>query len=312
MKKEADQWDFWRKALTGVRPRFDVNAPQAGCYRMRQNMSQPWQAVMIFWDDHTGDLAALVGNQEINDLMEIKKLWRACYKRPIHSDVYADVVDHGAKWPDDISGDDGGIEEDKDCPRDQIGDRIDQLRIVAMAWLNKINPGVNENHSMSVKDQEQADKAINYANRFKLLWKRADKERTDEKAPFLKAERDVDALWRGPLTSSKLAASDMDRAVDRWSKREVARREAEAAAARELGEVVKVEPVRVGTEGRSRSLIEHTDVNIVSLLEVAMYFAQLNDPPMEFVQAVRICAVRYTRMNFTVPGVEVDKTKKLR
>jgi hypothetical protein len=313
-----DQWSWWVAALMSKTPvETEKGNPRSGYYRLRNEAIAIWReddGTLVCWRSDASKYTPTKPD-------EIDDLFAYCAPHPITYEAYQAFNETG-KWPEDIEA----VAEAPAYlpPHEAINAEIGALREQAANWLKSIG---------SVQNQEQADKAANYAEAFSKLEARATDAHKTEKAPHLEAGRKVDAAWKpvieraGELKKWSKKASEAfliaEKArlaeEDRKRREEAARiaREAEQAriAAEKAGEPPPPAPAPVapppapqkagaGTTGRRMGLKTRQIVEITDWRAFLDFVANMNDRAPDFVDVCRTMAGRMVRAGVKVPGVE--------
>jgi hypothetical protein len=204
-------YDYWTKALAdpkALRNReFRITSDaQPGFYR-----DYGGRPVAIWQDDEVG-IVITVNGEEIDEKQH-ETTWLACAKNPV-SEEWFRAVEDGGVWPD-LDALVSGIGDNR--RGSDVEGLIDELAEKAIAY----GP---------INDDEEASRAISLRAAILEQHKRADKEREQAKAPYLKQAREVDEIWMPMVKKAKSAADRLRALVEGWetTKRRKAR-EAEAA-----------------------------------------------------------------------------------
>ena len=177
---------------------------------------------------------------------------------------------------------------------------IDDLEHEAQALLEISTP---------VKDQNEADRIANLADRLAELHKKANAGRLIEKRPFDDGAEKVQQRWLPLLKKAKIYDLLKSRLLTPWLRRldEVQKKEAEAAAA--AGAPLAREDARrprAGTRGRAMSLKTSKHARIDDYNACLAFFAESKEV-RETVQGLANAAVR---AGITVPGtIVVEETQ---
>jgi hypothetical protein len=249
----ADQFAFWQARCKGESPDHTVGRAEAGYWRLRQ---RDGQIVPVFlWRERDTDRLCMIynlGEPRYIDNEEEFCERTFCYliRNPVTTAAYQHFFKNNS-WPEDlpdVTEEVAGRIGDNAPPETVIDETIKELRDEAERWLKSIGG--------EIKTQTDADKAGNFADRFAELGKEADDKRTAEKAPVLKATREIDGKWQ-PVVKAADAAKRWAKALpEAFLKAERARKLQEAAAKAAQGQSVSEDDlkVRAGTRGRSVTL----------------------------------------------------------
>jgi hypothetical protein len=262
-------YDYWLSALDGGAVDWPRNFAMPGFFR--KNERDGSKVGIAIWLTDAGRPVVKIGTaapkvlqttaQEA-EFCEYSFAW--CSKYPVSEDDYR-VWLSTRKWFDDVP--EAVLSNASGAPHEVIAETIADIRRQAEEWLAGIGG--------SVTTQQQADTAANYADRFNELAKEADKARTTEKEPILKAQRDCDGRWKPVEAAGKDAKRWAAGLTDAFLKAERARKLAEAAKAAEAGQAVRDEDVKVkaGTRGRSVVLRKHKELRFPDMPALRSYLA---------------------------------------
>lgn len=188
-----DQYDFWRRRLTGEVVPIHDGEPQAGFYRLVSRDGVASQPV-AYWFTPDGGLRCRVGKQDVSEQFANER-WPYASKRPITHDVYKAVL-AGEPWPDQneaVAADRSNAAPD-DNSFEGLKDRIEALARTADELI-KAGPAT---------DQAAADRASDLANHLGALQRQADAARAAEKKPHDDAVKAVQAKWLPVVTAADI------------------------------------------------------------------------------------------------------------
>lgn len=224
----ADQFENWRKRLAGEKiPTYETE-PDPGYYRKPikerteggASKKVGWIAVS-FWRDTAGAMICNVGiNAEITDKELQNKMWLDVVRYPITEELYFDVVDKGAPWPDMpheppaqptagfslIAAD---LEEQAEKVAEHkasIGHNNPPADDPLAAMREQIESAVGAAKDIKVTSKDAADAAQAFRARLNELANNADKVRKGEKAPHEAKAKEVDAKYMPLVKMAKEAA----------------------------------------------------------------------------------------------------------
>ena len=286
MQMSEDVWQWWRNALAGEVGPIHEDQPMAGFYRVKSD------AVAI-WREGDDVLAERAGKA----VTDVCALWTYAAKRPISVELYESVAERGEPWPDaiDVVAGPGHNAPDE---HGSIVDDLATLHTSWMTWLSSIGG--------TITTQEQADKAATYAERIKLVEKRATEAHKVEKAPHLEGGRVVDARWKPVISDAATVARTVKDAVGLYLLAEKRRREAAAAQIKaETGAELEAAPVRTKGGARTVSLRQVKRAEITDVAALAAYLASMSNPPTEWLDVMRTAAERMLRAGVDVPGAKI-------
>jgi hypothetical protein len=229
--KQIDAWNWWRQALANPKeigkslPVHD-GVPEQGYYRVRYGKDRPYEPVAIWMED--GAWLAYRGGKEAR----ADEIWTFVCKHPVSYEAYQAAVD-GQGWPDD----DATVAAQVKPPEPTIGDNsgaVDE----AETLKDQIDAALKGTEAYAkISDDDTSAKALSLRNRLNELSGNADKVRVKLKAPFLEAEREVDAKFQPLVKSAKAGADKVKQAIADWETvklQELRKREREAEAARKV------------------------------------------------------------------------------
>ena len=185
----------------------------------------------------------------------------------------------------------------------ELDDLLDQIA----EWLRQIGGKIVE--------RVQADKMANYAKAIEAIEKRAENARKAEKLPWDEGAKLVQARFMPLLDRAEAAKRRVKGHLLPFLSAEKQKANEEAARLAEInrqrqadGQPLEQPPVAgprsmAGTRGRV-SLQTRTVYDIESLPDAAMYLATLDNPPSDFVEAVRKAGGALIKAGVDVPGMD--------
>ena len=221
-------------------------------------------------------------------------------------------------------GDNSGVA----APATIMAERIADVNQQVADWLKSIGG--------KVTNDEQADKAANYAALLGELEKEAEAQHRVEKAPWLEGGRTVDASWK-PLIEKAAASKgrvkrdyvtpylvEKQRRIDAEAKAERERIAAERAKVEQEAAAAGVEPPKVeeppppeperakagSRGGRATALRTVKVAEITDLAAVAAFLCGLNPPPADLVDACKKAAEKMMKNGITVPGAKLHDEQR--
>jgi len=218
-------FDWWSAALRGTRGPIDADNPKSGFYRWvwKKATGTEMGAVAIWYDSNGGELRYQVDGKDIDDT-KARTRWPHDSRRPISEKTFWTFRDTG-KW---IDVDDAVQlpDDENEKPDIAIAKKIADLKASADKYA-KIESDEIMVLAQSVRAElmEQSTKA--------------DKLRSAEKEPHLKAGREVDAKYQPMIKIADASALSIRRALESWndfklSQLEAARKAAEAAVVEDM------------------------------------------------------------------------------
>lgn len=228
--KIVDIWAWWRKALAnpkeiGKSLPIHESEPNVGYFRTKSRTGG-FDPVAIFYPEGSSTLVAYRANQEVRP----DEIWTWCCRAPVTFEAYTDAVD-GKGWPDD----DATVAAQVKPPEPMIGDnsgKVDEAEVLK-DQIDAAKKGAGE-YAVITSDEQNA-KALSLRNRLNELSGQADKKREEEKAPHLKAGKEIDAHWQPLVKGAKEAANNVRGAMETWETKklqEQRKREREVEQAR--------------------------------------------------------------------------------
>lgn len=229
--KIVGPWAWWQAALKNpasvgkTLPVHEGDAQQ-GYYRAK-NQDKTFEPVAIFYPEGSNELVAYRNGREVRP----DDVWTWCCRHPVTFEAYTDAVD-GKGWPDD----DKVVAAQVQPPEPTIGDNSGQVD-EAETLKDQIYAALKGTEAYAkISDDDTSAKALSLRNRLNELSGNADKVRVKLKAPFLEAEREVDAKFQPLVKSAKAGADKVKQAIADWETvklQELRKREREAEAARQ-------------------------------------------------------------------------------
>lgn len=210
----ADQtYSYWLKAVAdpvALRAReFRITSdPQAGFYRTKKG-----EPVAIFWDGD--ELVVTVDGQELAPHRH-EACWLHVALRPVSEEDYNSRLETG-KWPDE----DGAVARERGERRDP------QTPADYEEVIEDLGRDVSD--YAKIDSDEAAARAAGLRNRINEYAASADKQRTELKAPHLKAGQEIDRLWQPPIKHAKDLNEMLRKSIAAWETLKLkAQRDAEA------------------------------------------------------------------------------------
>jgi len=281
---DINEFDHWVARLDGEDVGCEDGKPQSGYYRMGNNPVAIWM--------HDGAHVAKVGNSPTRtDLTTVFQIWERCHPTPITHEAY-ELALGGAPWPDQHPA---VLEMGAKTP-----DSFELLR----ADIEKLKA---EAAIMAVaSNDDEAAQAGELASKLGELEKKADAQRREAKKPHEDAGKAVDKLWRPVIEEASDAKRDVKaRVVEPYLKKKA---EAAKAAAAAVG---STHDGKASTKGGRVALRPYTVVTVESPAEALRYFAGLNEPPPDLIDAVIVVARRMAGAGFKdIPGVKITTEQR--
>lgn len=281
---EVDQFTNWRRRLAGDKSVMTYETePDPGYYRRPIVEKTPggaskkvgWEAVAFWYEDDT--LFCRIGNRIPLVQAQAGDIWLWVAKYPITEEVYFDVVDNGAAWPDMpheplaqpavappvVTGPVGEVLQGRregDGYVFEAGHNNPPEDPLA-AMREQIDSAIGASKALTVTTMAEAELAQASRSRLLDLSNNADKVRKAEKAPHETAAKAVDAKYMPMVKSAKEAADSLraklsdyataqaKAAREQQARDDVARRaEEDAARARAQAERDRLDAMAKGEE----------------------------------------------------------------
>jgi hypothetical protein len=215
----VNRWAWWQQALKGNFGPMHEGEPQQGFYRTRFKGGK-WEPVAIWWDEDTGWVAYRNGRD-----VDPGEAWNFCRTHPITREAY-DRAMVGQPFDDEDATVAAQVAAGHNSGDLDIADELKDQIESALAGLKAYE---------TVGDDATAAKALSLRNRLNELSNKADKVRTEQKAPHLAAGKAVDEKWQPLVKKAKAGADTVRDAIGAFETRklqEQRKREREAEQAR--------------------------------------------------------------------------------
>jgi hypothetical protein len=321
-------------------PDFDTRRPETGFYRGQHNEAIAiwWAGDICFAKVHAPPRSG-AGPLIVRDLNKADQIsdsvFSYCCRHPISHAAYKEFVKTGI-WPDDIRSvsvpvNESGTPTDQpnlqDRPPASIGDnlpkeqeksieaQLDDLIERANAWMRQAAEKGGLDAKGNVTDQVNADLCANFGVAIAALEKQADAAKDAEKRPHLDANRTIEAKWKKVLEKAETAKRNLKNRLTAWFAAKRDERQATEAAeaksreeARAAGQPVPLQRARpsttvAGTAGGRVALKTVTVFTVTDIRAASAYLANLETPPAEFMEAVRLCSSKLIKAGLAVPGI---------
>lgn len=315
MNVPADQYAWWRNALSGnVGPIHDGD-PQSGRYRLRNKNKGTGEITyrpVAYWRDDSGKLFCRVGDRMMDE-QRAAELWTYCAKEPITSEVYKAALATG-QWPDvhpAAQADRTNHADLANSPNapdpnslDAIKDSVENLAREAELLIEK----------GGAKSKGESDRAADLADRLRKLEVKADERRKQEHEPHKAEIKKLDGLWN-PVRDmagsakerlKKFVVTPFLKALDEQAiaLRENAAKIGTPLTAQEGAALDQVARTVAGTTGRA-ALRTNKSATITDYQKALTYFAE-NAKVKDLIQQLANAAVRG---GTTPDGCEVHEEK---
>jgi hypothetical protein len=322
-------FDWWKAKLAGEDVPIHADQAMQGFYAYKPDKKKPPMPV-AFWYDRGGELLCHLDGKPFRNGIEI---WLGCSRNPISHAVYKSVL-AGEGWPEEIriTTEDGkqdstmssgsGIGHNSgDAPGD-----FTALTGNMREWIDKAGKVIKAGVP---KTKEDADAVSDLATKLVELSGEADKNRLAETKPLRDKVDEINAKWNAAINEAKKVAKDLKTLVGIYIVEENKRRNAaveaaRAAAAAELAKNstetapadmpaidIEAAPVRTGTR-KAVSMVNEQFVVIDDRAKVFAYFAALETPPQDIMDAIERRTFGLLKNGASVPGARLDSRQKAR
>lgn len=293
-----DPWEWWRNALAGNHAPIHDGEPHTGYYRVRRKGRDGLVPVAYWLDTQTGEQRCHMDGSDF-DLQRALEIWPYASKNPVTAEAYGERQRTG-KWPDESAA----VIGHNAAP---VGDGIlviaDRIEDLAREAERMIAAG-------AAATDDACDQASDLANTFGELEGKADKLRTDEKAPHLEAGRLVDAKWR-PLLDR---AADLKKRLKaivvtpflKNKSAEVYKANVAAISAGAAPESLPQQRTTAGSSKRATALRTHYFAKIV---DKAKLIESLQEHP-DLVACIQSIADAAAKKKIALPGCEVQTEQR--
>lgn len=335
----TDQYQYWKAALAGDKPKMFTDDPQPGFYRCGIYEKQPnkarkrigWKPVAIF---NAGSILAAVTNGSAEtDRDKINELWSYVAGNPISEETYRAVAERGEPWPDShetvpsipVANSSASFPTPEGAtgasPQNVISDQIDECTTQIIKYSK-------------IESDEQSAKARSLQNRFLDLRGEAAKHYESANRPLLKQQKKLRETWFPLQDLADAGSTALRTSMGRWEdqKREAAKLAAETAerAAREHAEATRKaaeanqpappppEPAKSNVPAPSTQIRGGTGragnvgtKKVVTAIDVDAVFKQFRDDP-RMVEFLTDMAQRAVKAGLAVLGATVEEKADVR
>jgi hypothetical protein len=238
------RYAFWQDSLAGLKPPIINEQPECGFWRMKRGGR--WIPVAVWpLPGANQPLGFKFGAEVVGQNMGIEQ-WPWYAANPITEPEYRKVADRGEDWSDAdptvaaiLSGNgDGATIRGAAVSRETYAtltgpDATKPVGDATEEFAEQINAALGGVPTYAkIASDEASVRATSLRNMLNDLARDADKAREAEKAPHLKAEREIDARWQPIIKQAREGARKIKEANDGWEddKRAAARQAADRAA----------------------------------------------------------------------------------
>lgn len=318
-------YTWWATALVnpsqiGKELPLHANVIHAGYYRRKFEKDGPWRPVAFFKHEGvTGPVECIIDGTES---VPPDSMWLAAAVNPVSEDDYYAVVWDGKPWADEIP-------IIKNTPKEETElDRIQ--REIDDTWET-----ARDLMKAPISGQSTADKIAKLIKTFGELYKDADKAREVEKAPILKAGKDIDDRWRIPKDNADKHKADLKSYLKPWmdelDRQEKVRQAAAFAEANRLRqeaaktqnaeqadklaaeaqEAAKSSIAQTVKSGKTGSSVGFVTVKSAEITDFNLLLGALSDRD-EIKELVQKLANQNARNGITLAGMKIVETRELR
>jgi hypothetical protein len=352
---EVDPWARWRDAVDGKKLDLgERGKPPVGYFRRKAGQGR-WEAIAIWpLGDSLTCSRTIYGNGAKMTVEEIDDLFQEPNTFAIPYEVYVSV-ESGEEWPVEYttSFTTKDIKAGTVWTLEWSRERLEQQAVSKVADLanHVLTPGIGHNgapedlpadqvlaQKLKAKGQEfgkvleswggkprtqaEAEKVGIYVNLFADCANEATNAHKIEKEPFLKAGREVDARWFGPVRDVATAYKDKAKKIgDAFKKEQDAIKKAEIdrinAEARKLAEQeakiegapaapveeVQFTPTVIASQRGRKAPAKVWEVT--DLKAFIGYLLEMETPPPDLVDACNVIARKLGAAGVKAPGIEL-------
>jgi len=310
------EWYF--SALEGKNPPVHEGDPQPGYYRTRPAKGAAWVPVWI-----AEDLSAYQGFDGAETPIDAADRWTFICKHPIAYEVWIEVYQGRAPWPDDIAPALAAAEADhaaftgSNAPvdeREAMSDEIESALAGAREWLKDAG-------DPQTWDQVARDRCQNFRDRISKLSGDAEAKRKALKEPHIVAGREIDGAWNPLVAKARDAAEHLRNHLGAALKAERNRQAAAVAEAARLAEEARraeggaisehpTQPeapkVLAGTNGRRSGLKTRKVYRLTDAKALLAYLVAMSEIPRDLVDAAEKIGRKIAMNGLPVPGISVE------
>lgn len=242
----TNTYGFWQAALKGNAPVAVVDDPQCGFWRLKRNGG--WLPVAV-WPKGNGldgpaALGFKIGREVVGSMVGTEQWPRYC-SNPITEDVYRGVCERGENWPDSDPTVSAMLEKPRATRSPGIPNLAADEELEQAVGKKPADPTTEFAEQITaalagvpsykkIEADETSVRAASLRNMLLGLAGDADKARELEKAPHLKASRDVDAKWQPLIKQAREGAQTVRSAMELWENdKRIAAKEASDRAEKE-------------------------------------------------------------------------------
>jgi hypothetical protein len=288
-------WSWWQDKLAGKPVQAVVDDPQPGFYREPRKefygARKTWRPV-AYWPEN-GTVRCRIGDEDVSEMRGME-IWNKVNRHPVEETDYRMVAQFGGLWPDEhelVGMGDNLPPEDNSY--EGLRDAIEPLAREAEQRLR----------GEPIKDQDEADRIANLADRLAELWKKTEEQRKAERKPHDETLKAIQGKWSPLQLAAEVYKNLKYKLVTPWLQRQTEAQQKEAEAAAAAGEPAAAETrrPRAGTRGRATSLKSTKKAQINDYAVCLKFFEDSDD----IKSCVQMLANRAVRSGITVPGATV-------
>lgn len=305
---EQRDYDLWHSMLAGSPIKVPAHVVGLGFYRKQERDGR--QIGVAIWANDAGRPIAKVGSYGpkllgTHEQEEDFSFNTFAWCKAVSEDAYRAWAATGT-WPDQAPA--PAATNNANAADDvQLRETVAELKAEAEAWLKSIGG--------KVENQDQANKAADFADRFAEIEKDAETRRKAENDPLAKQVKEINARWK-PISDAGAQAKTWAKNLTlEWQRAEKVRLLKEAAAAAEAGEVVRTDKLKpkTGTRGRAVTLRTRQEYRCT---DYAAQFEHWKDKPefREHLLVVQACgqlSKAALEANLEVPGAKLETVESV-
>jgi hypothetical protein len=297
MTSPNDQWTWWQNALAGKVASITDGEAQTGYYRVRRKGQDGFSPVAYWTDSKTGKQRCHLDGVDF-DPQRALEIWPYASKRPVAAEAYDERLRTG-KWPDEHSA---VVGHNKSPVADDIAALQDRIEDLAREAEKLIAAG-------AAQTDAECNQASDLAQTFGELENKADKLRTEEKAPHLESCRQVDTKWRSLLDRAAELKKKLKAIVVTpfLRKKDEERRQAAATAILAGTPPEQLPEVRMTAGASKRSTALRTQLS-AEITDWDALFAALKSHP-EIRETAQRIANASAKASIELPGMKIIRTK---
>jgi len=307
-------WAYWQSKLEGLPVQMHPDDPQAGFYRLPYKSAygarKIFMPVAYWWADQDEDgnpiepvLCCRIGDKNVSPEAGMNA-WQRVGNHPVTEEAYRQVAENNGTWPDEhdlVPMGDNLPPEEEDLTlwsNEELQDRIEDLSREALARIE----------GPPIKDQDEADRIANLADRLAQLFNETERRRKEERREHDKALKAIQMKWLPLLTKAESYKNLKFKLLTPWllGLQKAQQEKAEAAAAAGAPPAAESRRPQAGTRGRAQTLKSQRRAEIIDFDACLEFFKDSED----LRSTVQMLANRVVRAGMAVPGTRVVEEQK--